>query len=141
MNITDIRRALAHQVAVGIGRTFTGYPYDSGACLPPCVVVTAGDPYITYHVTSGDNCIVELELQLEVRCASADQQSAQIVLDDVLTPGRSNGNSIIEAVEADNTLSGTVGNCWVSSASAPFENENGYFVSVLDVHILTNKAS
>lgn len=140
MNLTGIRQALAQQVQTGIARGFTVYPYDTGACFPPCIVIGEDDPYVTYHITSGDRCQIQVELMLEVRLTSADGASARIAMDDVLVPGNSNYASIIEAVERDKTLGGTVGDVWVSQASAPGYNMDGELIAILPIHIIANKS-
>jgi hypothetical protein len=141
INLRLIREAAAAQIAAGIGRRTTGYAYDNTTITLPAVIIRPGAPYVTYHETFGDRCLVGIELEIEVVTSSADDVSAAIAMDDLLSPGLANNSSILEAVEADPTLGGTVGHCWVSEASAPQPDGEGHMSVSLSLHITANKST
>lgn len=140
VNLRLIREAAAFQIANGIARQATGYAYDGTTITLPAIIIRPGSPYVTYHESFGDRCLVGVELEIEVITSSADGISAGVAMDDLLSPGLANSSSILEAIEADPTLGGTVGHCWISEASPPQADGEGHMSASLSLHITANKS-
>ena len=141
LNLQAIREGLAAQIKVRVARSFNTDGYEGTAGTFPMIVIKPGNPYVTYHESFGDRALAGIELLIEVTTTAADGKSAYVVMDQVLSPGLSNTSSILEAVEADNTIGGLVANVWVSEVSAPTLDEFGHLVAELSCHVLANKST
>lgn len=140
VNLRAIRDGLAAQISNGLARHVSVDAYPGTTSVLPNITIESSQPYVTYHETFGDRCLVGIELSLLVVTAAADGRSAWIVMDDLLSPGGSNASSVVHAVEADPTIGGLVGNCWVSIADAAQINADGHVECMLSVHITANQS-
>jgi hypothetical protein len=113
-SLRQIREAIADQLANGLDRETNTYPYALGADAmraPYVVVMPPGGDYIAYYATMGDQGTTDLILNLHIVTASTDPMSCQIALDDYLSIGGDNQSSVVDAMNADRTLGGVVGDC------------------------------
>lgn len=113
LDLGAIREALASQIYQNTGREVHVYPYPTGGQLElPAVVIRSGEDYVDYHVTLGvgDNAAdVNLILDIMARCAVA-LEDGLIVLDELLSSAAGHPTSVIDAIEADESLGGVVEN-------------------------------
>jgi hypothetical protein len=111
LNLKAIREALAAQISQGTGREVHAYAYPPGSPGEmPAVVIRAGEEYINYFVTLGDDCDVSLILDI-IANARVSLEDGLIVLDELLSVGAGLPNSVFDAITADRTLGGAVDAC------------------------------
>lgn len=106
-NLTAIRNALASNIT-----EFTGLRADAQArdqVSPPCCVIIPGSPVINYASTMDGAVDINLMVLIIISDA-APVDSTQRALDAYLGVDQDPavGSSVPEAIEADNTLGGTV---------------------------------
>jgi hypothetical protein len=111
LDLIAIRVALAEQVQAGTSREINGYPYPKGNEELPCIVVHPADEYVDWYGSLGANdgalCVVNLVLELMAPCRVTYEDGLR-VLDEMMSAGVGLPNSVIDAIEADRTLAGTV---------------------------------
>lgn len=113
-DIQAIRRALAEQIRAGIADDTDVFAYPSEDPPPPSIAVWPGSgEYVNYFTTMGPNGNADLMFRLRVEVMADSIESMQIKLDRYLGSGDGNDSSIVDAVMADRTLAGTVGDCVV----------------------------
>ena len=138
--LADIHNALADQIRVGIDRQTNVYPFPNGSYNTPAVTVHS-DPsgYISYWGTFGPNGDADILLRLKIEVDAADVESMCIKIADYLSVGTGNDSSIVDAVMADRTLGGVVGDCVILTAE--WDTENEPFVAYLPVQIILRKVN
>ena len=102
----------------------TVYKSVPGSINAPAVVIHSGDDFITYHETMGKN-LCSIRLDLTVLVARVDDARALEALDGYLSSGTGVTRSLIDALDADPTLGGSVDTFVVESANGPFINTDG----------------
>ncbi len=118
VDIGAIREALVGQVALGIDRQVNRYAYQPNAPQLPAVICVPGDEYVAYHESFAPNAAVSIQFDLLLLAAPGPDVDGQILLDQLLSAGTGQGNSVIDAIEADRTLGGTVHDAIVRTASS-----------------------
>ena len=106
-NLTAIRNALADRITTYTGlRAFAQAPDQVS---PPCAVIIPGSPLINYGSTMNGAVDINLMVLLIISDA-APVTATQRALDTYLGVDQDPavGSSVPEAIEEDNTLSGTV---------------------------------
>ena len=122
MNLTTIRQALADQLDAQLTGTSPranvyAYPPSSPAGVSLLLTPSAQDgQYVTTHGTMGASALCDIGFRLEVRVDGPDEDAAR-AMDAYLSTGTP--ESIVDAIEADTTLSAAVQNVYVSGASVP----------------------
>jgi hypothetical protein len=106
-DLISIRNALASSIT-----RFTGLRCDAQArdqVTPPCSVILPGNPFINYADTMDGTVTINLAVLLIISDA-APVETTQRALDTYLgvDTNPAIGSSVPEAIEADNTLGGTV---------------------------------
>jgi len=116
LNLTVIREALAAQITAGTGREVRGYPYPTGSINElPCVVVRCDDDYVNYHATQGEAADVGLVIDVMAACRASIEDGLR-VLDELLSSAAGQPTSVIDAIEADDSLGGAVERVVVGTA-------------------------
>ena len=110
LDLTDLREALAATIKASIDRDVNVYGgYIPANPTAPCVVIKpAGTDYIDYGLTFCERpeCTIRFEVWLLTNPAlGTDGQQA---LDQMLSVGAGQNNSIYDALMADSTLGGVV---------------------------------
>jgi hypothetical protein len=138
--LRGIHVALADQIRAGIDRQTNVYEFPNGSYNPPSVTVHS-DPsgYISYWGTFGPNGDADILLRLKIEVDAGDLASVCIKIADYLSVGTDNGSSIVDAVMADRTLGGVVGDCVILTAE--WDTENEPFVAYLPVQIILRKVN
>jgi len=120
LDLSAIREGLATTVTVGVSREIRGYPYPKGNEELPCVVVhRVGDESVDWYgsLAAADGlAIVNFVLEFMAPCRVSFEDGLR-VLDEMLSAGAGLPNSVIDAIEADRTLQGTVEETLVGVAS------------------------
>lgn len=113
MNIASIRDGLKTRLATVSGlRAFDTIPMEF---VPPAAVVVPDDPFIDYHEAfKGGLCLVRFRVTL--LASRASERTGQDKLDSLLSAGTGQSSSILDAVDGDRTLGGTVSDCVVDEA-------------------------
>ena len=129
---TVARQALATQLDGVINSSaqranIHAFPHGSPNLNAILILPRAGADglYIDYRQTFGPNSLCRMSLWVEVR-VGGDSPSADMEMDRYLTPG--SGESIFDAIDVDNTLGGSVGDCTVERGVTPpawFESGDG----------------
>lgn len=132
MDFAAIRQAIAARLQTIDGLTV--YPGAQDVISPPCAWPILRPP-VNLNVTLGDG-EADITYQIFVAVGMNDTSNAQDELDTYLTTGTA--MSIIDAVEADSTLGGTVeaANFSALSAYETRTSEEGaarYLVAILDL--------
>jgi hypothetical protein len=111
LDLIGIRVAIAETVVAGTQRAIHGYAYPKGGVeeLPAVVVHPAADGYVDPWGSLGDGamCIVNFVLELMAPCRVTFEDGLR-VLDEMMSAGVGLPASVIDALEADRTLGGTV---------------------------------
>ena len=141
LDLRAICTALANQIDANTTRALACYEL-----LPPnmpqfpCAIVRTGDPFVSYRETFGNAAaLADVQLEVLVMHQGNTDIDSQIVVMDLV--GTASANSVPNAIEADRTLGGAVGNCYVtrcsgiSKAVAPDGSEAA--MSVISVSIFT----
>jgi len=124
LDIKATRNAIATVLeAASIGQDVAVYAYSPG----PDPDIVTGSPAILighapgtdYRLTFGARGLAQLKLEIEIRCTSADGVSAELALDDLLNAGTGATSSIFDALTADPTFGGVVGNSELSDPTPP----------------------
>jgi hypothetical protein len=100
------------------------YTWASASISTPAIVVTTGDPFLSYHVANAKG-LVEARFDLTILVGRASEIRSQELLDEYLSAGTGASKSIIDALESDRTLGGSVSDCIVTEASAYFTTDAG----------------
>ena len=127
LDLNTIRTALDTRITAAINassRPANIYAYPPDSPELPAIMIrprTGTATYVQFHksfsnTTQGDNALVGIELEIEVRVGGWDID-AQIAMDAYL--GTATTASIINAIESDKTLGGVVESCWVRAVNAP----------------------
>jgi hypothetical protein len=127
LDLGAIRTALADQIntaLAGSGRPANVFAYPPNSPELPAVLIRpriGTGTYVQYHQSfantiRGDNALAGIELEIEVRVGGWDID-ADIAMDAYLSTGVA--SSIIDAVETDPTLGGTIESCWIRAVAAP----------------------
>lgn len=98
--------------------TVTGlrvYRTVAGDLAPPAAVIAPADDFLDYHMAHAKG-LVKLSWRILVATSKTLEPAGQDLLDDYLSAGTGQTRSIIDAIEADRTLSGTVDDTLVSVA-------------------------
>lgn len=145
LTLREIRESLAASIEAQVaGFTVRAYPGDgvNGQCI---FIYPSPDGYVDYWATFGGPIgLAVVHLELQIRTTAADDASAQMVIDELLSVGTGNGRSLIDAIRSDHTLDGTVDDvmpCATPSRMAQFGPEGplGAVVPV-DVYVRKNGA-
>lgn len=106
-NLTAIRNALANSITTYTGLRAEAQPRDQ--ISPPCAVILPGTPLINYADTMDGTVTINL-MVLVIISDAAPVDATQRALDTYLGVDQDPavGSSVPEAIEEDNTLSGTV---------------------------------
>lgn len=106
--LKDIRTALANQLSAQTG--VDSRPYVPDSITTPMLALKSGDnAYVDYGITTDG--VEEYDLQILVLLSyTPSAEAAQAAMDDLVDGGTqiSGGMSILDAIEADSTLSGNV---------------------------------
>lgn len=139
LNLTAIREALADQIQAGISEEISCFPYNTPK-TGTCIVIREPDQYVGYHETFGANGIADVQLIVDL-VVSAMSEDAQRLLDEMRSSGLGMTNSVIDAIEADKTLNGTVSDCIVRSSTGAqlYGPEGAQFAASLLVEIVLPK--
>jgi hypothetical protein len=119
LDLTEIRTALATQIVDGVADGLNGYPYPKAAPALPAVEIHAGEPYVNYHVTFGEAAHMDVQLEIQLLIPRGDHETSQQIVDRLLSTGGGATSSVIDAVEADKTLGGTVQSAHIQFAEKP----------------------
>jgi hypothetical protein len=117
LDLVAIREAMAAQIQLGVRRevnVFDGYiPVNP---MPPCIVVKpAAVEYVTYEGRlSNPLCTVSFELWILLSTGLGSD--GQRLLDEFISTGDGQSNSVRDALAADPTLGGNVDSLVVASA-------------------------
>lgn len=135
-----IVRALAAQVAAGVDRQTNVKPYPDGSWNPPQITVhTDPSPTFDYWGTFGPNGLATLFLRLKIEVAAVDIESVCIKVADYLSVGTGNNSSVIDAVHADRSLGGVVGENACAALTAEWDTDTAPGVAWVPVQILLTK--
>jgi hypothetical protein len=117
LNIGAIRAALAAQIQSHVSRGVNVYDgYTPASPTPPCVLITPNpDVYITYHATFSQTGLAIVHLRLTIAVPPGPDTDGQKTLDEFLSAGTGQSNSVLDAILTDKTLGGTAGDCVVQS--------------------------
>jgi hypothetical protein len=117
-NPKEIREALAEQLRQNVARGINYFAYRPANPPVPYVAVICDDPYVGYHetfATATTGALCDVRFMIEIG-HSGEAQSAQIFIDELLASGTGQQSSVIDAIEADRTIGGTVETCIVLRA-------------------------
>jgi len=117
LNLGEIRTALADQIRNHVERGVNVYDgYTPSSPTPPAVLIGPDpDVYITYHETFSATGLAHVHLRLTVAVPPGPDVDGQKTLDEFLSAGTGEANSVLDAILTDKTLGGTVGSCVVQS--------------------------
>lgn len=142
LDLRAICTALANQIDTGTTRALACYELVPPN-MPqfPCAIVRTATELVRYRETFGASAVAlaDVELEVLVMHQGTSDNDSQIAVLELL--GTASANSVPNAIEADRTLGGVVGNCYVRSASgiskavAPDGSEAA--MSVISVSIFT----
>ena len=117
LDLRAICTALANQIDANTTRALACYELMPPN-MPqfPCVIVRTGDPFVSYRETFGGTAaLADVQLEVLVMHQGNTDIDSQIVVMELL--GTASVNSVPNAIEADRTLGGAVGNCVVTRCS------------------------
>lgn len=100
-NPNDVRQALADRITTVLNSADVAcavFPFATTSSSYPQVTILPGDPYVTYTVTFGNVC--EVNLNVEVRASATDPESGQRQLGDLLGAFGSNARALSDAIES-----------------------------------------
>lgn len=105
LDLGAIRSALVAVVKAGTARDSNFYPYFPPApLLTPCGILMPGEDFITYHETFSTSSAVTVRWELWMCAALGASTDAQRTVDQWLSSGSGQTNSVIDAIEANRTL-------------------------------------
>lgn len=111
MDLDAVCHALADTITAGVSREIRGYPYPKGNEELPCVIVQTADDYLDPYgsISGGDGgmSVANFVLVLMAPCRTTYEDGLRI-LNEMQSAGVGLPNSVIDAIEADRTLGGTV---------------------------------
>lgn len=139
LTLRDIREQLAASLNDKIsGFTVRAYPGDgvSGQCI---FIWPGADNYVDYWESYGASGLATVHLQLQIRTTAADDASAQIVIDELLSSGSGNGRSLIDAIRSNKTLGGQVADVMPGASQMAQFGPDGPFGAVVPVDVYVNK--
>lgn len=113
LDIGAIRTGYVTRLATATGLRV--YRTVAGDLAPPAAVIAPADDFIDYHLAHAKG-LVKLSWRILVATSKTLEPAGQDLLDDYLSAGTGQTRSIIDAIEADRTLSGTVDDTLVSVA-------------------------
>ncbi len=137
--LADIHNALADQIRAGIDRQTNVSAFPDGSTIYPSVTVHSDPEYISYWGTFGPNGDADIKLRLVLEVDAGDMTSICLKMADYLSAGTGNESSVVDAVMADRTLGGVVGDCVVLNAE--WDSENEPQKAVLPVLIILRKVN
>lgn len=116
VNLLNIVTALANQIDAGTSRALACY-HLVPPTVPqfPCAIVRTRDPLINYHETFGSAPLADVELEVLVLAHGTSDYDSQVAVLELLSTD--SANSVPNAIEADRTLGGVVGNCVARTGS------------------------
>lgn len=122
--LTGVRPVNAYEADPGGGRSY------------PAVTAKPGEPFVDYHITMDGAviralCVVMVRLEVRVAARPIDSYKAVYAF---CSAGTGQTSSIVDAIEADVTLGGVVGDCVVQVAHQPVEDDDDLVVT-FDVEI------
>jgi hypothetical protein len=108
LDLVAIRQGLAARIRDGVSREINVYDgYVPANPSPPCVIITPAPAYIEFGQTFRDpRCAVELLVW--VLAAPGVETDGQRLLDQFLSRGAGQQNSIYDAIQIDPTLGGVI---------------------------------
>lgn len=139
LTLRDIREQLAASLDDRIaGFTVRAYPGDgvNGQCI---FIYPGSGNYVDYWESYGASGLSAVHLQLQIRTTAADDASAQMVIDELLSSGAGNGRSLIDALRSNKTLDGTVADVMPGSPQMAQFGPDGPFGAVVPVDVYVNK--
>lgn len=150
LNLGEIRSALATQIRNHVERGVNVYDgYTPSSPNPPCVLIgPERDVYLTYSETFSRTGVAYVHLRLTVAVTSGPDTDGQRTLDEFLSAGTGEANSVIDAIYVDPTLGGLVSACFVQSVdhlnriylSPPGDSQVVADAAALSLQITTQRA-
>jgi hypothetical protein len=137
--LADIHNALADQIRAGIDRQTNVSAFPDGSTIFPSVTIHTAADYISYWGTFGPNGDADVQLRIVIEVDAGDLTSICLKIADYLSVGTGNESSVVDAVMADQTLGGVVGDCVVLTAE--WDSENEPTKAVLPVWIILRKVN
>lgn len=140
MILSEVRHALAAQIRdrVTADVTVVAAP-DLSTDLPNVQVWPASD-HITYFETFGSAGLATVRYQIKVETTNQDAESAMSLMDGLLSAGGiSETGSIVDAIMADQTLSGLVQDVTPTSVDVTVDDETYNLVAFIDVEVILKK--
>lgn len=129
--LAEIRDAVAAQIrTANIDSTVNVHSHPPRGYSPPSINVMPGDPYIEYHGSFdpsngiGRLMVVNLIARVVVPMKQS-QESAQRLMDDLLSSGTAETLSVADAITATYTLNGVVAHAYASQAGEWVEGDLG----------------
>lgn len=131
MSVSTIRAGLARNL--GMIPDIQILPYLVSEPTPPAIMIFPSD--ITYHVANADGWI-SLAFTIRVAVSFTSGEGSQMLLDQFMAPN--GAQSILAAVESDQTLGGAADNVVVRSVTGPvltIVNTNAYLTADWSVDV------
>lgn len=91
---------------------------------PPAAIITTQTPFIEYHLANAKG-LAQLNFNIQLLVGRQDERRAQELLDQYLSAGTGVTKSIIDAFEADTTLSGSCSSSIIMTAGEYFATDLG----------------
>lgn len=136
LNLRAIKVAAADQIRDYIDRKPDVRPFRTRGAGDNAITIEVTD--ITQFETFGPAGYSKITANLKIWCNAADDDSAEIAMDDYLSAGTGNGSSIADAINSDKTLGGVVESCAVLELGT-IEDEGDDFTALIPLEIYTKK--
>jgi len=139
LSLRAIREAFADSLRERVeGFNVSAYPGD-GRSTPRISIFASGSDYVDYWLSFGSAGLAGIHYELWVETSAADDASAQMVLDAVLSAGDGNENSLIDAIRENNTLDGLVDDIVPTTSRIAQFGADGPIGAVVTVDVLIRK--
>ena len=136
LDLEQIRYAVRDQLLTRLDGLASCYSHRVMSPAYPAVTVMPGP--MTYRATMDSSTalgsMADTQWILKVETSAADDISAQIAMDRMLSRG--NALSVFDALAADHTLGGQVNDCTASVTNTPEEDADGHYVAEITIRIL-----